>query len=112
MPDDRGSSGFWSSVLSHGISLVLSLGVTVLAAQILVRTFEGPQDANSGEANEKMQTARREWAKKHGSDTPFPDLTSFEQTIMQDMIFPSQINASFDSIGGLEKTKSDLFEIP
>jgi ATP-dependent 26S proteasome regulatory subunit len=110
MPDDRGSSGFWSSVLSHGISLVLSLGVTVLAAQILVRTFEGPQDANSGEANEKMQTARREWAKKHGSDTPFPDLTSFEQTIMQDMIFPSQINASFDSIGGLEKTKSELFE--
>lgn len=107
MSDDR--SAFWSSLLSHAGSFVLSLGVTVIAAKIIAASLEGPQDGN-GDVSEKMTIAKQEWAKKHGAGSLFPELSSFEQTVMQDMIFPSQINASFDDIGGLDQTKRDLFE--
>mmetsp|Transcript_13923 Transcript_13923/g.27503 ORF Transcript_13923/g.27503 Transcript_13923/m.27503 type:complete len:369 (-) Transcript_13923:537-1643(-) len=100
----RQAPGAVEIVLKLGVSLVLSLGISFLAAQWLVPMLD-PQHA----AKEKAKKSKKELMRRLGR----PDLKTneHEDLIAQEAINPQNIDVSFDDIGGLEEEKRRLKEI-
>ena len=93
-------------------SLVLSLGISYAAVKYLfmpvMTEFMNAPDPKEQQAKK----AAREALLLHsqGSGRPLPQTNAYEDRLITDLVFPSQIDTSFGDIGGLEELKKSLFE--
>ena len=85
------------------VSALLAVAVAAVAALLLV--VDHQQRPTVPQAT--FGAVRAFWSRHHPGET-FPSLTSYETTLLSDVVVPDQIAVSFDHIGGLERVREEV----
>ena len=97
---------------SHVSSVLLSLALTYGAVRYLFLPIMTELMNSPDPKEQQAKKAAREALLLHsqGSGRPLPLTNTYEERLITDLVFPSQIDTSFADIGGLDELKKSLYE--